>query len=146
MLSMAPKKALPKARKRQLLSSGMIRRTRVELCVGRGSSGGSRDEVVGLRARDRGLLGLLDFLVMSSAEDLLVPVEACEGEVGIVLFDDCDCMAAFCMWDVDVLVLDVWGGGANFSLTISCSPSSLIPRSLSCVVARYWSKSRGFGG
>ena len=54
ILSIAPKKAVLKARKRQELSSGIIRRTKVEACEGIGSSGASREVEVGLRVRDRG--------------------------------------------------------------------------------------------
>lgn len=52
MLSMAPKYAELKARKRQELSSGMMRRRRVAPWEGRGSSGASRSCC--LRASDSG--------------------------------------------------------------------------------------------
>lgn len=57
MLSMRPKKAVLKARKRQELSSGIMRRRRVEVWEGRGSSGGSVSMVVGLRVKERGGFG-----------------------------------------------------------------------------------------
>ncbi len=57
MLSMAPKKAVPKALNRQELSSAMILRIMVAPWFGRGSSGASSSETVGLRVKERGLLG-----------------------------------------------------------------------------------------
>lgn len=53
MLSMRPKNALPNARKRHELSSGIMRRRSTEACEGRASSGGSA--VCAFRVRESGL-------------------------------------------------------------------------------------------
>ena len=53
MLSMRPKNALPKARKRHELSSGIMRKRSIEACEGRASSGGS--VVCAFRVRESGL-------------------------------------------------------------------------------------------
>lgn len=57
---MAPKNALLKARKRQELSSGIIRSNSVESCEGNGTSGGSEFIVFALRVNESGGLGFVD--------------------------------------------------------------------------------------
>lgn len=53
-----PRSAEERERKRQLLSSGIMRRVRVAEREGRGREGGSRSrEGLGLRVRERGVLG-----------------------------------------------------------------------------------------
>ena len=137
MLSMAPKKAVLKARNRHELSSGIMRRTMVEACEGSGSSGASREAEADLRLRDKGLL------VFGAEGGGAVPTSAREKEVG--MFDVEDLPTLF--EDVS-LGLECAGFGSSLadeigllaadeilSLTISCSPSNVIPMFDSCAVS-----------
>ncbi len=72
-----PKKAVEKARKRQELSSGIIRKMRVDECVSSGSWGASMFWEVDLRLRESGLVGFSAgvegvVLAFAKAEDLVV--------------------------------------------------------------------------
>ncbi len=131
---MAPKKALPKARKRQLLSSGMMRKRTVEAYMGSGSSGGSRDELVDLRDKERGLVAS-PVTVWSG----VVPMPAKEKEDGgaVVPFDGGCCAAGFRTWVAEELVLGLSVALVGFSLTINCPPSSRLSRSPNFVDAEY---------
>lgn len=78
MLSIeVPKKAVLKARKRQELSSGMIRRTIVEACDGRGNSGASSGDMFCFLVKDNGSLGL-DGVPLALGDGGVVPTSAKE--------------------------------------------------------------------
>ena len=111
---LAPKKAVEKALKRQELSSGIMRRMSVDACVGRGTSGASISDDVGLRLEEGGLGafcadggGAMPMLPKADVEGLAVPF----GRGDDFRFGMLDCA-------------NVWSGNATFALTINCSPSS----------------------
>ncbi len=88
ILSMAPKKAVLNARKRHELSSGIMRRIRVEAWSGKEISGASLFLPSPLCERDSGLLGL-----GASGGD--VPKLANEKDEGAGTFEDSEDSAVF---------------------------------------------------
>ncbi len=174
MLSTEPRKALPKARNMQELSSGITRKTRVELCEGTGISGVSISPALfGLRVRERGG-GLVveeevevDERVLSPEVPFVVFLvgggavptpanENCEG-AGVVerVVEGWEgwTAAAGTGWAVCDAVVESalsaprTGDPLSFALTISCSPSKrLRSRSDSVAETSYWSSTNGFGG
>lgn len=71
-----------------------------------------------------------------------MPAKEKEDGVGVfgkavVPFASGGCVAGFCTWVADELVLGVSAGLMDFSLTINCSPSSGVSRSLNLVDAGY---------
>ena len=130
-----PRNAVSKARKRQLLSSGMIRKRRVEACVGRGNSGASREES-GLRLRESdwvgfgaGWGGAVLMLAKEKFEDevvlVVLPVLFGGGSLGVV-----SVAVSLLFW----LGTDFLLGWEALSLTMSCSPSNFTPNFESIIV------------
>lgn len=126
-----PKKAVEKARKRQELSSGIIRRIRVDECVRSGSSGASMFCEVGLRLRERGLEGF------GAGVEGAVPTPAKEKadvvvEVPLAREALLPGSGGFRPTSTEGICLF---GPIVVALTIICSPSSLIPISDNGVAA-----------
>ncbi len=95
--------------------------------------------MVALRDKERGLVGLP--VIVWSGD---VPMPAKEKGDGMGVFDEAEVpfvsvgwVAGFCTWGAEELVLGVSAGLMGFSLTINCSPSSRVSRSLNLVDAEY---------
>lgn len=153
-----PKKAEPKARKRQELSSGMMRRTSLAAREGSGISGGSSAAGLGLRWRESGgggfpaALGI--GLCMFGGGGSPTPLK--EKEVGVlilVLLRRAEWpgtgagLGAPCWFGV---FGSSWGAGIDvfpcFAETSNCSPSSWKGSSVSLKLVPNPSSAKGLGG